>query len=335
MKEYIKNTLNKMSADGYKCMQYNLATLANLLVILNYSNFNYTHEFSYPLYITTCVSSSALYLTDYLISKSDGMMYTKDYKDIRPIYDKIIKNYTKLNKEFNFKNPLEVYSTYIFMLNNGYLSNGKSFEHYDDRNNVKERFGLNVINGRGVCRHIAALLNDEFKDLGLESSVAGVSLPTCYIEADEDKFNKMVDDAINGIIPSEIDKEFVRSVFKYEKKLFLPLLNHDMNFVFYDGINYFLDPTNNMTFHLNKDDCKLHSIDYEAKFIKFQRESFRESLKLKRYMYNKPFLDFDSENEIISRTTSICEENEDIFEKFYDENKDYYNDISKRLAKIR
>ena len=336
MNKNIEKILKKMNASEYKSFRYNVVTLANCFLILAYDS-----NFLSPVYIISLSSAASLFGLSFVLSKSDGVLYTKDFNDLRLLYDDIIKRYTKLNKEFDFKNPLEVYSCYIYMLNNGYLSSSKKFNYKnEDVNDFAERLGFDVVNGHGVCRHIASLLNDEFKDLGFSSAVASVSLPKKYIKIyDAEAFKPIIQNAINGIVPTTLlddnNLSIVGPAFKYNKNIIGRFkTNHCINFVCYDGINYFLDPTNDMTYHLDKDFKTLYNDSYEAKFNKFYREGLSKKIELKRKLKENYFLDFRKEDKIIKNTKKICENNNDMFESFYDDNCDIYNDISKRLSKV-
>lgn len=135
--------------------------------------------------------------------------------EIQKIYDEIIKHYIRLNKVFDFNNPVEILALYVYAVEKGYLSLHHNFEYrqtYDDLK--KEIFGLSsleIILGHGVCRHFSGMLNDIFKESGVDSK-------RCYVFlADEGK-----------------------------KNLYTP--NHAIVVAKKDDLMHILDPTNSIIF---------------------------------------------------------------------------------------
>lgn len=135
--------------------------------------------------------------------------------EIQKIYDEIIRHYSKLNEVFDFNNPVEIYALYVYAVEKGYLSFHHNFEYgqtYDDLK--KEIFGLSsleIILGHGVCRHFSGMLNDIFKESGVDSK-------RCYVFlADEGK-----------------------------KNLYTP--NHAIVVAKKDDLMHILDPTNSIIF---------------------------------------------------------------------------------------
>lgn len=135
--------------------------------------------------------------------------------EIQKIYDEIIGHYSKLNKIFDFNNPVEIFALYVYAVEKGYLSFHHNFEHGQTDDDVEKEIlglsGVEIILGHGVCRHFSAMLNDIFKESGVDSK-------KCYVFlADEGK-----------------------------KNLYIP--NHVIVTTEIDGLTYLLDPTNYITF---------------------------------------------------------------------------------------
>lgn len=135
--------------------------------------------------------------------------------EIQKIYDEIIKNYIRLNKVFDFNNPVEIFALYVYAVEKGYLSFHHNFEYgQTDDDLKKEIFGLSgveIILGHGVCRHFSGMLNDIFKESGVDSK-------KCYVFSDDEG----------------------------KKNLYIP--NHVIVTTEKDGLTYLLDPTNYITF---------------------------------------------------------------------------------------
>ena len=57
---------------------------------------------------------------------------------------------------------------------------------------------------------------------------------------------------------------------------------------------------------------------------------------MKKMLLNpNPSISIEEEQELVLSTKKLCEQNMDIFEQFYDENIEIYDEISNRLEKIK
>lgn len=135
--------------------------------------------------------------------------------EIQKIYDEIIRHYSKLNRIFDFNNPVEIYALYVYAVEKGYLSFHHNFEYGQTDEDVEKEIsglsGVEIILGHGVCRHFSGMLNDIFKESGVESK-------RCYVFlADEGK-----------------------------KNLYTP--NHAIVVAKKDDLMHILDPTNSIIF---------------------------------------------------------------------------------------
>lgn len=135
--------------------------------------------------------------------------------EIQKIYDEIIRHYSKLNEVFDFNNPVEIYALYVYAVEKGYLSFHHNFEYgQTDDEAEKEILGLpgvEIILGHGVCRHFSEMLNDIFKESGVDSK-------KCYVFSDDEG----------------------------NKNLYIP--NHVIVVAKDDGMMHILDPTNSLIF---------------------------------------------------------------------------------------
>lgn len=135
--------------------------------------------------------------------------------EIQKIYDEIIRHYSKLNEVFDFNNPVEIFALYVYAVEKGYLSFHHNFKYgQTDDEAEKEILGLSgveIILGHGVCRHFSGMLNDIFKESGVDSK-------KCYVFSDDEG----------------------------KKNLYIP--NHVIVTTEKDGLTYLLDPTNYITF---------------------------------------------------------------------------------------
>ena len=207
----------------------------------------------------------------------NGEKYTKDINEIRKLYFEFIKNYNKLNKMFDLNDPVSIYTMYNYLVYNGYLSVGKSFEFA--RGEVKDiptNLGVNVVWGSGVCRNISSMMCDILNDYGIPSCNVGcfvrdvdikleeVGLQDYSIDEllewvnktiiDEDKRNELIEKINllekNGIyvnIDSFYEDDYGESLDRRRYG------NHLITYSLYDGKSYYLDPTQERIYRINQD----------------------------------------------------------------------------------
>lgn len=68
-----------------------------------------------------------------------------------------------LNEELSFKEPISIYTLFVYMYKNGFLSKDKSIEFkvfYKKYLDIINLYGTNIFSGKGVCRHIGSMLTD-------------------------------------------------------------------------------------------------------------------------------------------------------------------------------
>ena len=166
--------------------------------------------------------------------------------EIQKIYDEIIRHYSKLNEVFDFNNPVEIFALYVYAVEKGYLSFHHNFEYGQTDDDVEKEIsglsGVEIILGHGVCRHFSGMLNDIFKESGVESK-------KCYVFSyDESK-----------------------------KNLYIP--NHVIVVAKDDGVMYILDPTNSLIFKPGDSKSIYVSEDAYAYISPFERLKLGKNLE--------------------------------------------------------
>lgn len=63
----------------------------------------------------------------YAIFSRNSESHTKEVQKIKTLYQEFLSEYVKLNRIFEFQNPIEIYTFYNKMLYDGYLSKNKNF----------------------------------------------------------------------------------------------------------------------------------------------------------------------------------------------------------------
>lgn len=245
------------------------------------------------------------------------------------LYKKFLQNYSELTKTFELKNPVEISTMFNYLLYEGYLSKDKKFEFSSDNVIDFKKFGaLNIFEGKGVCRHISLMLNDIFTEYGIKSEKISVYQRKKIVDDDvlNKFFTEFIETAIKNInCPHVVDVDFYRKGIKeaitledidLEKIKSKKISNHAINYVEFEGVGYYLDATQDDIYQKQNDTLFLNDQVDETNYI------------VTNPNYN--YLNSHERREdfqINSNTKVICEDNVDVFEKFYRENKELYEDI--------
>lgn len=177
---------------------------------------------------------------------------TSDYKELKEMYNKVVANTCNLIRELELNHPIEIFSSYVYLYRNGYLSYEKYFMYDSNLKDIARLGGIDVIRGKGVCRNIAAHLTDIYNSLGYNSSVAAVYVPPI----DSLNTQKYCD---TDLVDSEEAKQFVNAVMFLSK--YIRLSNHMITKVIDGSNSYILDPTNDGLLHYNYDNKSLYFTD--------------------------------------------------------------------------
>lgn len=284
---------------------------------------------------------------------------TKDIIEIKGIYDEIITNYNKLNKIFDLNNPVEIHTMYNYLVFKGYLSKNKTFNFSaDNARDIYTIYGANITNGEGVCRHIAVMLRDIFNDYGINSNLISVSMPKTIIEIqiDDDRLTQTVEEMqpfIEKYINNEEQREAINKIIEEagidirlslkleeESNIFAKVRgNHAVTLAVQDENSYILDPTHARIYKLNPKD-KNFLIDDEIGKIGIAYgslslfEKYKDIKAIKRNILLPSSLT-EEDQMLIKKITHLCKKNQDIFEQFYNENKEIYDELSTKLMAVK
>lgn len=263
-KDTLDKLWNRINYKTYKNLEKTLflssITLGSASVMVESSNMLLDKSLSGSALICLALFS--------ILKASGGISKTKDVTKIKELYNELIENYVKLNKKFGFNNPAEMSAMFNFLLYNGYLSYNKGFKFTSNGvTDINAIDGANIINGKGVCRHIAGMFTDVLNKNGVESSRLCVYSPVPEITVkvlDEPKYSleelydiarkRSLDentyDLIMRLIKEfavdkghDIDLVFTQTDEKNPIKRTIG--NHTISFAESDGTGYYLGPTLN------------------------------------------------------------------------------------------
>lgn len=262
------------------------------------------------------------------ISSFKTEMKTDDYKELEKLYKEVIKNTANLMNENAIVDPISVFATYMYMYRNGYLSVNREYNYSTKMKDFGNLQGIDVIRGLGVCRSVASMHSDICTELGMSSSVIAVNAK----------------DAISHIeklcpkdkpIPEETAKKFVQIVNAFTKVV--PTANHAITTVEKNGINYILDPMNDGFLYMGENN-KLHVSNNEEYFMKLNLHvtqmnriilnSKIKKLKELKEQLTKPSIEYEKYKYNYQIAVQTCQYNQNIFEKFYQDNKELYKEIT-------
>lgn len=308
----------------------------------------------------TGVAFASLGLFVFLLT-SGGVSKTKDINEIRNLYNEFLEEYIKLNKDFDFNNPIEISAMYSFLLNRGYLSKNKKYEFTSngvvDVNSVD---GVNILCGKGVCRHISGMLTDILNKDGIDASRLCVYSPVPEINVkiikdekytleelyeiarsralDEDMYNLLLRLIKEFAVEKGKNIEFEFRVSDDENPIKQKIGNHSITYVVDNGITYYLDPTLGCCYLPGDEGTRLYdSLQFPVDIKVTPSIMFNdvEGFKRLRNISNDSTLSWDEISRIRANAKKICNDNMDVFEKFYNENHELYEDISEKVLKLR
>lgn len=248
--------------------------------------------------------------------------------EVMNIYKSLLDKMSKLAKELNVSNSLELSILFSYLLWNGYLS--KTKKHEFKANNKDEIVGLQFIditNGKGVCRNYSEMLKDFLNNNGYNSVILAN-----YLYA-----NIKVDYRMNIDGRKLYQMSDMSESISFKKKK----ANHAFNLIDDKGL-YIYDPTNLLIYDLkNRNTAKLvngkgKNIIYPFISYGFCYSKSDEQLLDKIFTedsftspYNKT--DFISTAEVY---LELLKNNTSLLEDFYTEAKSDIDGISEETKKV-
>lgn len=324
--------MNKINYNSYKIIQ-EIGLPSSAVNI--FSSFLFSSE---PTISNTLLLAGLCQLGLTTLLRTGELKDLKDIKEIRDIYDNVIKNYIKVNKIFDLNTPVELYTMFDYCLHNGYLSRNKEYKaRLDNVKDVMPIIGSNILAGKGVCRHISCMFRDVLNEAGFENEILGVYLGEGFIlDYLKNKISSVIDEEELSRAKIQLEQRTSNNDYLLKNQ---DDANHVINFVTHDGQKYFLDATNSRMYNLNPE-RDLSLCDNYDEFIKiyfesslcYNRKCDLDELRRQILFYSEN--QQENEEKRIA-TFSICKTNTDLFEKFYRENQEAYDEVSEKLARIK
>ena len=260
-------------------------------------------------------------------------MKTKDYKEISVLYQESIDRTSLLMKTFSLDEPISIFAMYVYLYRNGYLSYNHQFNYDLHLKDLPCLYGADVVEGKGVCRSIASNLSDIYKNLGYDSETFAV-----YTSSEACK--KLEHLCPIGLQKDESTAKFVKVITTLLGKIHMP--NHLILNVRDDKASYTLDPTNDGLLFPNGKNllvptnpgCKMILSLNSTRFQRFLGQLDGElNLRKLKDRLNMPSIDIEEYRHIYLETLKLCRDNPDVFEHFYLESKELYEEIHSLMKK--
>ena len=349
---------NKINYSTYSKIQNSFASIGFWSAISNI----FTEQ--YPTLNNSLDMAWGISLVAYFgLLLSNAKLHTKDMNEIRTLYQQFIKNYNQMNTEFRLNNPIQICTMFSYLLYEGYLSKDKEFQFSGaEARDISAISGTNIIMGKGVCRHISSMFKDILNDYGIEAYNLGCYCRTynvninilehqkySYVELKEWVKKHIIDERTNlflNALIEEMEKQEKYAEFSYKQEedknpIRKMIGNHVICFSSFEGNDYYLDPTQTRIYRLNSDSKTLFDNEEDSNMkIKITpsllSNNSKELIEMKNRLLNsKPSISIEEEQELVLETKKLCEQNIDVFEKFYNDNSEIYDEITNRLVKIK
>ena len=217
-----------------------------------------------------------------------------EYYELKEMYNLLINKLYLFLKELEINDPTSLYIIYHIMYRNGLISknefHGKNNEYLD----LEGLFGIDILKGNGVCRHISSVLNDLAIEYGYDSRMLAIYIKTLKKDEENKRIKKAFKSKItpNHVI-NQISVEDKNYLFDPTNDLILKkgignrIINihgNKTNMIYTPKIqqilNYCIEPVNNKTdFHMDKnmklptltiDEIKYYYNEINNKFAKYQ-----------------------------------------------------------------
>ena len=265
----------------------------------------------------------------------------------RSLYIKILEEYKNCIKRTveliaiqSNTHPIRIAGIYSYLLKNGYLSHNHNFSKKDTDRDVNLNFtdsGVEIICGKGLCRHISKNFNSILQELNVTSNILPVSITNVATEISPKLGKEKLRFYHQNFIPYKKHPNSLISDLSY---LIDSLsANHQINIITYQNQTYYLDLCNNFFFqkrdNKNLELCNANELkelgfskkDYTIPIYLNDLDLLKGDVKKIKEMLQK---NNATNQEIISEFylgKIYAKENKDQFKQLYLENKENYKKL--------
>ena len=263
---------------------------------------------------------------------------TNEYQDMQKIYKILLQDLKQLLHKIKIQNPVEIESAYTYLVQQGYLS--KNHEFLCKQNEIIYPFNATgIIEGQGVCRHLATFLTDllnEFEydsynlSMAVQSGDTIYRIPSSPIYKRPEKNNSEESESFELSENSDLRETIFYLISEIIKKI-IPY-NHVVTLYANGDKSYILDPMQRTIYLMA--DKNIYTYDNLANNLKVNlKKSYEDNFKLPKKLSSKQ-VDSNKLIEDYNRVQSLCLGYSNTFEQFYLEHKDIYEEILSKRDEI-
>ncbi|MDE5889144.1 MAG: hypothetical protein K2H20_03895, partial [Bacilli bacterium] len=216
---------------------------------------------------------------------------------------------------------------YVYLYRKGFFSYNHQFSYSSSCKDFSKLTGADVVAGKGVCRSISSMFVDICNQNGMEAS----NIP---VKVNPKKFN----DEVN-LCPIKLNYEDSGNLGNIVSLIssFIPLGNHVTSHIVQNGVKYEFDPTNDIL--LTEENGKLYISGSTNSYVTHDRIfsfipyflgqidfNIKEIIGIKDCKLST--ITHDEYVKVYRETLEMIKDNLDVFERFYQDNKDKYNEIA-------
>jgi hypothetical protein len=262
-------------------------------------------------------------------------MGTDEYKRIESLYEESLDRTSSLMKEFCLDEPISIFTMYVYLYRNGYLSHNHEFQYDFHLKDLPRLYGADVLNGNGVCRSLATHLSDLYNHMGYESE-------TFAVHTSGEACRGLEHLCPTPLVKTERASKLVKMVNTATGIIHMP--NHLILNVKQNGINYTLDPTNDGMLNPSGKNLLVPTspntrmiLSLNATRVQRGIKQLKGGLSLKglKEDLQMPTIDIEEYRKIYLETLKLCRENPDILEQFYLESQELYEEVHNLVEQHR
>ena len=214
---------------------------------------------------------------------------------------------------------MEFFAMYSYLVRNGYLSLDKKFCYdIDVKNDVFSLRGINVIEGRGVCRHITSMLTDILVGANYGAENVNMNIND-FIQINFSFDNFLGDKGIYNVEDNfstgnkvNFFSNLINNIYSY---------NHMATFVKDNTTSYIMDPTNDTLFVVDAN----HNV--------FPINNFSDKVRVSIKKKKRNVTDMELLQKDVYKYRNIwnwCLDSNESFDKFYRKHRDMYEEVLNR-----
>lgn len=262
-------------------------------------------------------------------------MGTDEYKRIESLYEESLDRTSSLMKEFCLDEPISIFTMYVYLYRNGYLSHNHEFQYDFHLKDLPRLYGADVLNGNGVCRSLATHLSDLYNHMEYESE-------TFAVHTSGEVCRGLEHLCPTPLVKTERASKLVKMVNTATGIIHMP--NHLILNVKQNGVNYTLDPTNDGMLIPNGKNLLVTTspnahmiLSLNATRVQRGIKQLKGGLSLKglKEDLQMPTIDVEEYRKIYLETLKLCRENPDILEQFYLESQELYEEVHNLVEQHR